>query len=241
MLFNALSTNPPRTYGMTIKPYAAILAVCLICTVGCSRDPAAQRQPFRPAVSPRETITKLIEARGGARYQEMRPLILPERTAEVIATLVAVDGFLHANQRLCDLVRRQVGPGLAEIIDQGHCAYYLDIFSQHVELLDETMEDTSADVSFSVDGRVPADHARLRLVERTWRYDPGPGDYVQLADAFDRMAYGLRQTCEELESGRLSPQTLRDKPEVLVEDVRVRLLPGAKLLPIAPTDDGGGK
>ena len=204
---------------------------------GCSRSPSqqsAQAGGNLPAVSPRETVARLIEARRTGAYQTMTPLIVPGRNADVLTTLVAVDDFLSANQQLCDLVREKVGLGLAQTIDQGFRAYYLDIFSKYVELLDEHIDGNTAVVSFTVDGHLPALHAQLRLVDGTWRYDPGPGEYQQLADAFGRLARGLRQVVGEIESGRLSAAQLRDDPELLVREVDIRLRPGVKLLPEPP-------
>lgn len=213
--------------------------------LGCSRSPsqqAAQAGGNLPAVSPRETVARLIEARRTGAYQAMTPLIVPARAADVLTTLVAVDDFLSANQQLCDLVRDKVGLGLAQTIDQSFRAYYLDIFSKYVELLDEQIAGDDATVSFTVDGHLPALHAHLRIVAGSWRYDPGPGDYMQLADAFGRMARGLRQVVAEIESGRLSAAQLRDDPELLVREVDIRLRPGVKLLPAPPNAgaDGSG-
>jgi hypothetical protein len=214
--------------------------------LGCSRPPSGQNPQAgsrRPPVSPKETVARLIRAREANDYHGMTPLIVPERAADVVNTLVAVDDFLNASQQLCDLVRREVGLGLAETIDQSGRAQYLDIFSKYVELLDETSTGKTATVSFTVDGQLPARETRLRLVDGTWRYDPGPGDYKRLAEAHQRMARGLRQTIDEIRGGRLSPQELRDQPEKLVEEVRVRLLPGVQLLPAPPSTapDGGEK
>jgi len=209
----------------------------------CSRSPTTQPAPAsgpRPGLSPRETVTRLIEARETGAYHQMTPLIVPQRSADVLATLLAVDDFLNANQQLCEVVRRQVGLGLAQAIDRSRLAYDLDIFSRYVELLDETVTGDTARVSFLVDGGLPARYARLRLVEGTWRYDPGVGDYQQLAEAFRRMARGLRLTIDEIREGRLPPEELRDNPARLHEEVRVRLRPGLKMLPAPPSPDGDG-
>ncbi|MCH8316032.1 MAG: hypothetical protein IIA64_08675 [Planctomycetes bacterium] len=136
-----------------------------------------------------------------------------------------------------------VGPGLPRTIDQSQLAASLDIFSPYVEVLDEeVVEGTSATVSFIVDHRLPAKHTKLQKLEGRWYYDPGSVDATNLPAAFRRMARGLRQVREEIESGRLSPKALRDDPERLMNEVRVRLMPGVRMLPPPPAkpepDDG---
>ena len=49
------------------------------------------------------------------------------------------------------------------------------------------------------------------------------------------MARGLRNVLEDLERGRLPASDLRDHPEELIEEVRLRLLPGVMLLPAPST------
>lgn len=188
----------------------------------------------RPTPSPREVVQQLIALRQAGAYPDMKPLIVPERVTEVINTLVAVQDFLGANDQLCELVRREVGGGLSQTIDRGRLAYDLDIFSRYVELLDERVAGDVATVGFLVDGQVPPRHAALRRCGQAWCYDPGPGDYRRLADAFERLARGLRQTADEIRSGRLPASALREDPDRLAEELAVRLLPGVKLLPPAP-------
>jgi hypothetical protein len=208
------------------------LGAFVLCAVGgCSRAPdAGQKAP----PSPRETVAQLAKARDNRQYQVMRGLIVPERAQEVISTLTGVDDFLAANEQLCDLVRAQIGVGVADAIDQSQLAYYLDIFSHGVSLLDESIDGDTAQVSFLVDERLPARHAQLRLVAGRWRYDPGEGEFAQLSAAFERMAYGLRQVLDGLHRGQLSAERFRQNPDELINEVRIRLLPGVKLLPQGP-------
>ncbi|MGD8454027.1 MAG: hypothetical protein PVJ57_19615 [Phycisphaerae bacterium] len=201
--------------------------------VGCTRSPNTTTTPAQG--SPRQTVERLIELRAAGNYQDMQPLIVPERAADVVVTLVAVQEFLSANDELCRVIRDEVGEGLAKHIDQSFRAYYLDIFSKYVEVLDEQATGSTAIVSFTVDGRLPAVHADLRLVEGRWCYDPGPGDYRQLAEGFRQMARGLRHVVTEIEEDRLSSAELREHPELLEREVRLRLLPGIKSLPAMPT------
>ena len=212
-------------------------AVVLWCA-GCERS-AEQHSDARgaaaPATSPRATIEQLIAARESGLYQAMSELIMPGRVHEVVRTLMAVDEFLHANRALCNHVRDEITLGLSQSIDQSHWGDHLDVFSRYVELIDQQITGDTATVSFTVDGRLPVQHARLLPVEGVWRYDPGPGYDPQLPAAFRRMARGLRQVLDDLKSGRLSSDVIRSNPERLIEEVRVRLLPGVKMLPAPPT------
>ena len=219
---------------------AVLCAGLLLAWAGCERVAQEGQETRVPAVSPRETLVRLMRLRESGELRQMETLIVPGRAADVVITLAAVEEYLGANERLCAAVRRNIGPGLAQTIDQGFRAYYLDIFSRHVELLDENIDGNSACIHFVVDGKLPARQADLVIVNGTWRYDPGPGDYQQLAEAFKAMAHGLRQVADEIENGRLPTGELRDNPERLFEEIRVRLLPGVKLLPKPPTEGDNG-
>lgn len=165
----------------------------------------------------------------------MNDLVVAGRAHQVVKTLMAVDEFLRANRALCDYVRDEFAVGLSQSIDQSRWGASLDIFSRYVELIEERIEGDQATVSFTVDGRLPLRHARLVRIDGVWRYDPGPGYSPQLPTAFERMARGLRQVLDDLKSGRVSANAVRADPQRLIEEVRVRLLPGVKMLPAAPT------
>jgi hypothetical protein len=208
---------------------------------GCGRAPAPSRAASQNAAprSPRETVDQLLSARTARAYQKMKPLIVDERADDVVATLLAVDEFLAANRDLCETVRDRVGVGLAQSIDQSEIGRNLEIFSAYVELLDVTIAGDEATVGFLVDGRLPAKHAKLRRVGGQWRYDPQEGYDSQIPAAFHRMARGLRQATTEITSGRLAADALRADPQRLINEVRLRLMPGVKMLR-APLRSGGG-
>jgi hypothetical protein len=215
------------------------LLVAAAALAGCSRSDDAALS--KPPPSPRETISRLIAARDQRQYQVMRELTVPEHAQDVVATLAAVDDFLSANEQLCNLVRSEIALGVADAIDQGQLAYHLDIFSRCVKLLDESVTGDEAEVSFLVDERLPARHAHLRRVGGQWRYDPGAGEFTKLGEAFERMAYGLRQVLDGLHRGQLSTERFRHNPQELIDEVRIRLLPGVKLLPQGPDSADGSR
>ncbi len=216
----------------------SLITLSALIIPGCSRSPQGGTQ--NPPASPRETVARLLEARSSREYQAMRNMIVPERAKDVIAMLAAVDDFLAANDQLCKLARDEIGLGVAEAIDQSQLSYHLDIFSKYVKLMDESITGDTAQVAFLVDEQLPARHAQFRLINGRWRYDPGPGEFAQLGEAFGRMAYGLRQVLDGIRRQQLSLEQLRRNPQELINEVRIRLLPGVKMLPQGPVADAPG-
>lgn len=212
----------------------------MLLAFGCQKEPtAAAKVAGAAALSPRQVVERLIEVRSRSAFQEMMPLIVAPRAGEIVTMLVAIQDFLAANHALCEHVRREIGLGLADAIDHRDLAYEMGIFSSYVRVLDEHIDGDTAIVTFTVDGRLPAREAELRRIGGRWQYDPGPGDFQQLSEAFNRMARGLRQVTEELQTGRLTTAEVRANPEKLFEEVRVRLMPGVKLLPQPPAEARG--
>jgi hypothetical protein len=225
--------TPPRSRLARSGLYLALGA--LVC--GCDRPPSrAPAAGPTPAPTARETIAQLIATRNKHQFDDMQALIMPANAQEVIDTLVAVDDLLGANQTLGAALRARGLSGLAQSVDQSYLADNLDIFSPYLELLDEVVTADTATVGFTSDGRLPVKRATLRRVAGTWRYDPGPGYDPRLPQAFHRIAVGLRQMADDVQSGRLSADQLRDQPDSFIERVRVAMLPGVKLLPdsVAP-------
>jgi hypothetical protein len=170
----------------------------------------------------------------------MYPLIIAAQRYEVVKYLRAMDAYLTANEQLCAFVRDHIAIGLSQTIDQSGMAGNLNIFSEYVTLLDETIEGDTATLSFMVDEKLPARRADLARIKGQWLYDPGDGDYAKIVPAVERMADGLRRVLQEMQSGRLDPAAMRGHPERLIEAVRIRLLPGVKMLPAPPKSGDGG-
>jgi hypothetical protein len=214
--------------------YAAVLvgAAGLTLCVSCGRAPgAAAGGAGSESPGPKATLERIMSLRKSGAYAKMEELIVPQRRHEVSRTLVAVDDFLHANAEICRYVREHVALGAAQAMDQSGLAASLDIFSPFVELLHERVEGDRATVAFQVDRRLPLKRAELRRVDGRWLYDPGPGYRPEIPLAFSRMARGLRQVLADLRSGRLPVEELRANPDRLLEEVRLRLAPGARMLP----------
>jgi hypothetical protein len=215
-----------------------IVGGALVACVGCSPPsrPVPQTQPAGPG--PRLTLVRLTELRAGHKYRDMTALVVPERAQQVESFLMALDDFLAANGRLGNWLCDHGAVGLAQTIDQSYVAddlrIYagedLGIFSRHVELLDAQIDADEATVSYTAGERVPAQRVRMRRVDGTWRYDPGPGYSEHLPVAFHDLARGLDQMLTELETGRISDADLRGSPDVFLEKVQARLRRGVSLL-----------
>ncbi|MCK4341041.1 MAG: hypothetical protein KAY37_04880 [Phycisphaerae bacterium] len=218
----------PLAWGHEFRMLVLLLGIAFL--AGCSRTPAEPPRPSTPEIGPRETIQRIMELRGMRKYSELRGLVVPEGGHEVVTTLMAVDDFLDANRGLCNWLRDNVGMGLAQTIDQAYIGDVLGIFSRYVELLDESVTDSRARVSFTVDGKLPVMYAQLRIVDGIWRYDPESGYSEYLPAAFHEMARGLESVLADLESGRVSREDLLANPEGLLEKVAARLRQGVNLL-----------
>lgn len=209
---------------------AWIAASALLALVLAACDAKPDPTNAEPAQRPKDALRELIAAWHRHDLASVQALLLPDRAASTIDTLLATREFLSANDALVAHVREHVSPGAARAIDQSYFAGSLDVLSPRVDLLDEVIRGDEATVAFTVDGRIPAHHARLVLVEGRWRYDPGPGYDPALPAAFRRMAEGLRLMLDDLRSGKLDA-ALRERPERIIDEVRLRLSPGLRMLP----------
>jgi len=179
-----------------------------------------------------------MELRAARHYRELSAHIVPQRGAEVVDFLLALDAFLAANSRLCNWLRTNVGLGLSQTIDQAYVAddlsvyagESLGVFSRRVELLDESLTGDLATVTYTTENRLPAKTVRMRQVSGRWLFDPGGPLTPHLAAAFQDMARGLEQVLAELEQGRPTTRQLLDSPEPLQQKVMARLRRGVGLL-----------
>lgn len=211
---------------------ALAIAMLASAPAGCERPsaPSPARASTTSQPGPRQTIERLIAAHRERRYGDMESLMLPGRATDAMSTLMAIDEFLLANRMLCDYVRQHVSPGVAQLIDQSPIAGNLDVFSPFVTLVDEDVRGDDAEVAFMVDGRLPLKRTRLKRIGGRWKYDPGEGYAVNLPDAFRRMADGLNFVLDGLKQGRPAADRILEKPDLLVDEVRIRLMPGVSML-----------
>ncbi len=214
-------------------------ACLLLGLAGCEQVEPERSAPLENAShTPQEAILHLRSLRDGQRFQELAEGVVPEHAGAVVATLMAVDDFLGANRRLCRWVRDKAGMGLSRQVDQAYLLEDLGIylgdglgvFSSEVALLDVSNAKDVARVSYAVPRRVLAREAVLRRVDGTWRLDPSPCCSADVSDAFRELARGVDAVFAELDSGRITPDELRDQPELLIEKMRLRLRRGVWML-----------
>jgi hypothetical protein len=224
------------------------LLASLALSGGCERSVPRPTVAAPIAAGPQETLRELKNLRSRHLYDRMNALIVPAQGHAVVQTLLAVDDFLAANNRLCDWVRDRIGIGLAQSIDQSYLSddlgFYLcnsmNIFASEVKLLDEAIQGDTAVVSFVAAGRSPAEEARLKRIDGRWRYDPGRVVPDGFAAAFRDMARGLDELSRDLESGQIDVALLRDEREQLMNRVEAKLRRGVRLLSQARAETAGG-
>lgn len=179
--------------------------------------------------SPRAVLKRLSEAYRERAFRTIEPLVIRESAGETVQTLTAISDFLSANDELGRVVQETFGQGLARATDQSGIAGSLDIFSDNVSLLEERIDGEAAVVTFLIEGRLPLREAKMRLQDGRWRYDPGGGYDPSVPEAFRRMAEGLRMVATDLKAGK-QPPGMAEKPEQLLEEIRIRMVPGLSML-----------
>ena len=138
---------------------ALVLFAVVLLPLGCRPSPPTTAAVAANVRSPTQTIEQLIDLRRGRQYERMHPLIIATQRYEVVNYLRAMDAYLIANEQLCVFVRDHIAIGLSQTIDQSGMAGNLNIFSQYVTLLDETIDGDTATLSFLVDEKLPARRA----------------------------------------------------------------------------------
>lgn len=197
---------------------------------GCDRGPSASIARTSDE-SPLDVARRLIEFRRQRQYEQLYSCIIRAEQHHVVKFLMAVDEFIAANKRLCDYVRENISVALADAIDYAHLAGNLDLFSDHVELLDQRVEGEKATVTFLVDNALPARRTVMRREDGVWRYDPGRSDASVAAPAIMEMTKGVQTVLRMLNDGTLDAGAVKSRPDLLTDELRVRMLPGVRMLP----------
>ena len=178
-------------------------------------DPAAASPPSptphseRRVISPSQTVHEARRLRNQSAFDDLEEYLLPEQRTAVIAHLLAVDRLVAAHRSLNRLIEERIGPGSATRIDADAIANIAGVFSTDVEIVDETIDDDYAVVTFSVAGRIPLEEITLVRRENRWRLRgqaPAPELSLQLrklAEAADRVSLLLNtrgMTADDLRS-----------------------------------------
>lgn len=176
--------------------------------------------------------------RARRQYHDLAQHIVAAQRTDIVNTLLAIDEFLAANRRLCMWLRDEVGAGISQTIDQSYLTddlglyigETLGVFSEDVTLLDEVVQERTAIVTFSIRSRVAAQRAYLRRVDDRWQLAPRTTVTRQHIEAFRDMARGLDELLDELRTGLLPANVVRNDPQKLIDATRLSLRRGVRLL-----------
>jgi hypothetical protein len=149
-------------------------------------------------LSPSQTIQHARELRQRSAYRELARCLVPEQSSVVVRHLQAVDRLVVAHQSLNQLIAERIGIGSATLIDPTALGNIAGVFSDDVQIVDETVQGDHAVVAISVAGRLPLENVTLLQVDGRWRLKTDPPvpelseQLHKLADAADRVATVLR-------------------------------------------------
>jgi hypothetical protein len=195
-----------------------------ILLVGC-------RQDSQPPASPIEVARQIVTARANRDTATIVSLTTPSQQTALQDLLLAVDEFRVQAIRLRSAVAIHIGGGISKACDLTHLTDHLALFSEQVELLDETITADRATVAFMLAGRLPTKRAEFTREAGQWRYDPGDLSSMQFAPAFRELATGLSRVSDAVEAETFEAKSTQENPEPLLNELRRRLEPGLKLMP----------
>ena len=204
-----------------LRALLLIPSLLVAVVAGCQKAPAPPAEPD----APRDVARRLVAARELRDYATIAACTVPDKARIVVDLLAAADHFLAANERLCRILRAKGCAAVADALDQSVLADHLELFSRHVELISQTIEDRRAQVAFTVDGRLPLRRADFVLTDDGWRYDPGESCEPELARTFDELAARFSQVAADCEAGRIDLPSLRHEPRRLLALIAARLQP----------------
>jgi hypothetical protein len=141
----------------------------------------------------------------------------------VVAHLLAVQRLVSAYRALNGVVAERIGAGSASTFDVEAMANIVGVLSPEVEVVNETVYDEEAVLTYTVDGRVPLEEAILVRRNNRWLLQTEPpvpelaAELLALANVADRVALELRarkMTAEDLQA----ELALRQRP--ILERIR---------------------
>lgn len=218
------NAKPLRSLHNTVSVLGVMLLSGCTLLTGC-RDEATQ------TASPLEVAQQIVDARAKRDLATITAHITTDDREALGDFLLAVDEFNVEAVRLRNAVAKHIGGGLSRGMDLTHLTAELALFSEQVELLDETITGERATVAFVLAGRLPTKRADFVLESAHWRYDPGDLTSQQFGPAFRELARGLAKVSDAVEAGTFDAETIRNDPQPLLEEFRRKLEPGMKLMP----------
>lgn len=208
--------------------------VSVLFGAGCDRggaSPSSAGSAQAGTASPKRALEAMLALRHRRAYTEMSDWVVPGRAQALTDTLSACDTLLNRERQLREFLRDRVSQECSDLIDFSRLAHSMEVFSNGVELLDENVRGTEAEVTFVINRELPTKSARLVLGPKGWQYDPGDGFDANLPRALRELADGLRRTFDDLHSGAIQPARFRNDAKAFAHELRIRLGPGLRLLP----------
>ena len=202
-----------------------VLLLCgLTLFTGCRQQTPAPAPPLKVA-------QQIVNARQSRDLATITQHVTTEDREALADMLLAIDEFDVQAIRLRTAVARHIGGGISRGCDLTSLTAELALFSQQVELLDETVDGDKATVAYALAGRLPTKRAAFVLEANHWRYDPGDFKAATFGPAFRELADGLAKVAEAVEAEKFAADEIRKNPQPLYEELRRRLEPGLKLMP----------
>lgn len=204
------------------------LAISLLISCAVSQG-CGEPDPKLP--SPIVVAQKIVEARSQRDISAISQHITEDSRQNLSELLLAMDEFRVQAIRLRTSVATHIGGGLSATFDLSHLTDHLALFSEQVQLLDETIGGKEATVSYMLAGRLPTKRADFIREQGHWRYHPGDLRGTNFAPAFRELARGLERVTAAIEAGDFDSTQTRENPQRLMDEFRRRLEPGLQLLP----------
>lgn len=165
---------------------------------------------------PEQLIVRLREYHRLRQYHRIRDLVVAHQRDDIIRLLSAVDRILVTNARAMQLIREAHSAEVADRWDIAGVADSLGIFSQHLRIVDTTLDEDHAVVHYQIGRILPLRKAMFVRQNRQWLYQP---DLVSgLTDRIDELAEALNIVVASLEE---KPRTV----EEIGSEYRNRVLP----------------
>lgn len=167
------STEARRKPTRPISRAHSCLLLCIagvsILNTACRRNlSAAQAETAQPGMSPSEVILAINRARVAGHYDQLKQSLAPGRNSDHILILLAVDQVLSANTALQAAITKRFGSATAAQFDLSEIGESYGMFSFHVRVIRERINDERATVTIQEGDNVPLREVALELHNGRW-------------------------------------------------------------------------
>jgi hypothetical protein len=173
--------------------------------------------------SPSQTVEHIRQCRRDGQLTELEAFLLPDQRAAVLDHLMAVDDVVTAHRSLNQLIRERIGVGTATVLDTDALANIVGVFSQDVEVVDETVDGDRATVTICVAGRLPLERVEMLRREGRWMVRTDP-PVPALTDELRKLAQAARRVTLELRTRNLTADELQRELRLRQKPILERIL-----------------